>query len=272
MKKQYFVFILSSFLIMFPCLNYKIHVVKKDGSVEGSDALAYLPKGLELVKNKAFYEQLLKEQKLDYNSFSDISKVNDYGVTLVYLGRYEEAKKVFKSIEKRNPGYYSTAANLGTIYELLGKNDSAYYWIKKGYNINPASHDSSEWIHVNILKFKTNKIDTVLNGKKLIRTDFGVDSMPKTTLSAVKLNRLKRHIYYQLDERISFISPKDKIMAQLLFDLGNAVALTDDITSALAIYRLAYGYGFDSDLFRRRIKMFENIQQKGLAKLKRNRY
>lgn len=269
MKNQLFAICCIVSIALFPCMNYKyVHVVKKDGSVADAKGLVFVPVGNELLKNKPFYEQMLKDQKLEINSSSEISKINDYGVTLVYLGRYQEAKKVFRNIEKKAPGYYSTAANLGTIYELLGKNDSAYLWIKKGISINPASHDSSEWIHLSILKFKKNTSDTVLTSNKLIFTDFGTDSLPSSTLPIAKLNSIKKQLYYQLCERMTFVQPKDRIVAQLLFDLANIVSITDDLTSALEIYKLAHKYGFDNQVFRTRVEKMQNIQNKALSKKK----
>jgi tetratricopeptide (TPR) repeat protein len=77
---------------------------------------------------------------------------SDYGVALCYAGRYAEAMKIFQAIEKKTPNKYQTAANIGTTYELLGKLDSALFWIKRGLQINPDSHGGSEWIHVKILE------------------------------------------------------------------------------------------------------------------------
>src|SRR6478609_5380234 len=75
----------------------------------------------------------------------NLNDYSDYGAMLVYLGEYEKAKNIFIEIEGIEPNRYSTAANLGTIYELLGKNDLALEWIRKAVSIDPMSHASSEW-------------------------------------------------------------------------------------------------------------------------------
>ncbi len=137
---------------------------------------------------------------------------------------------------------------MGTVYELLGQNKLALQWIKKAVKIDPTSHDHSEWLHVKILEAKIAGEHLITN-QFLIGTDFGADTLPKTKLSSEKLQELRNAIYYQLNERVSFIKPKDKIVALLLFELGNICAITDDATSALRIYDRAKEYGYTSEVF-----------------------
>ena len=49
---------------------------------------------------------------------------------------------------KKYPNEYVVIANLGTTYELMGNNEKALEYIKKGMKLNPRSHNGSEWIHV----------------------------------------------------------------------------------------------------------------------------
>ncbi len=94
--------------------------------------------------------------------------------------------------------------NLGTVYELLGENENALLWIKKAVAIDPASHGNSEWIHVRILEAKIGG-DHLVATSFLLNTSFGDGEIPDTDLSDAELESLRNALYYQLDERISFV-------------------------------------------------------------------
>lgn len=206
-------------------------------------------------KQLSYLDSLWKANK-------SIDDYSDFGVYLIYLGRYQEAKEVYHQIERTHPGRYATAANIGTIYELLGQNDSALYWIKKAVQIDPTSHMGSEWLHVKILEAKING-DAFVNSQFLIGTTFGSDIKPQTTLSDNELNKLRQEIFYQLEERMAFIKPENQIVGLLLFELGNITALTRDVTTALRIYDKAVEYGFVNDVLKKRYEHFLSLQ-KGL--------
>ncbi|MDJ1500199.1 hypothetical protein [Xanthocytophaga agilis] len=206
---------------------------------------------------KRFKEDLVKLDSLWKNTH-DIKAYSDYGVILMYLGRYKEAKNVFSTIEKIQPNLYATAANLGTAYELLGKNDSAYYWIQRGITLNPESHEGSEWLHLKILEVKLKGL-SYLTSRFMLGTDLGNDSIPKSSIPKQKLLDLRYHISYQLQERMMFVKAPEPIVAFLLFQLGSMKAITDDVTEALYSYNAAYRYGFRSELFVKRYFKFKQI-------------
>lgn len=68
--------------------------------------------------------------------------------------------------------------------------------------------------------------------------------------------KLRDALYFQLNERVSFIEPKDKIVGLLLFELGNILALTDDLTIALRTYERAMEYGHESEVMEKRYEKF----------------
>ncbi|NJM81043.1 MAG: hypothetical protein HC854_18125 [Flavobacterium sp.] len=143
----------------------------------------------------------------------------------------------------------------------MGDNEKALTWIIKAIEIDPTSHYDSEYIHVNILKSKI-KNDSI-STEDLIETSFGFENLPKTSLNSAKLLSLKRAIYYQLNERISFIKPKDKIIATLLYDLANINYLLEAKADIyLELYRMAEEYGFDQKTIQDRITAI-NAEIKG---------
>lgn len=200
-----------------------------------------------------------------YKRSGSIDDYSDFGAMLVYNGRYTEAKQVFLQIEKKRPGLYQTAANLGTAYELLGQNDSALIWIAKAIRINPQSHVGSEWIHVKILEAKVRAEGGALRATgSILSLDFGDNATPENRTGA-DIVMLREHLYHQLVERMSFVQPKDPIVAQLLFDLGNASAMTLDVKSGLEIFKLARAYGYSSALLDKRQAHLELLQSKADA-------
>jgi tetratricopeptide (TPR) repeat protein len=264
MKKLILIALLFTLQPTFACLN-EIRVLL-NGKITISDEESPVPYGQNYHESRSKIETKLKEVYKDWIEKKNLDDYSDYGVLLVYLGEYEKALKVYENIEMIMPGLYTTAANIGTIYELLGKNELAYKWIEKAISIDSKSHYGSEWLHLKILQVKMNQ--KPLTTSFFLGTEFGNDVIPKSILEKDKLEKLKYQIYYQLDERVSFIKPKDEIVALLLFELGNICAITDDATSAYRVYKKAKEYGYNSELFERRFSFVEKLQVSLDKKLK----
>ncbi|WP_330913196.1 hypothetical protein, partial [Flavobacterium sp.] len=103
------------------------------------------------------------------------------------------------------------------------------------------------WLHLKILEAKIKKLNTVTSSF-LINTDFGSIGGPQTNLSKEEVDKLAHEIYFQVNERMSFIKPKDKIISILLFELGNLAELKGESENALRIYKSALTYGYEGDL------------------------
>lgn len=175
--------------------------------------------------------------------------MNDMAVCYMRLSDAATAKNILLDIERKAPGNYSVAANLGTAYELLGNLDSALHWIKKAVTIDPKSHEGSEWIHVMILRYRIakDKNPQYLSGSSALMLDFGAKDLPENPYG-LNIAKLKDELAYQLKERLSFIAPPDTLMGMLLFDFANLVALSEDPGYSLWYYQAARNYGFESDL------------------------
>ncbi|MCF8428098.1 MAG: tetratricopeptide repeat protein [Bacteroidia bacterium] len=226
------------------CLNGESRFLK-DGTYLYVDAKGNVPYGHYFFTGK--FEEGIHTLDSLYKHTKDIEYLSDKGILLILLKRYQEARKLYLEIEKKHPNRYSTASNLGTAYELMGENENALKWIAKSVNLNPKSHFNSEWIHVNILEAKI-KEEKFFATKFLLHTEFGEEEKPKTELSFAELSSLQAALYYQLNERVSFVEPKDKLVAQLLFDLGNIAFLLDNYTDALSDYKQAEKYGYSNSL------------------------
>jgi len=228
----------------FACLNGETKILK-NGAYAYEDYDGINPQGHNFFEGD--FPRLIIELDSLYKKTKDLDYLSDKGYLLIVLRKYDEALKLYLNIEKSKPNRYSTASNLGTLYELMGENQKAYNWIKKSIAINPKSHKGSEWLHLKILEAKIKNLKDV-SGQFLINTNFGTSHAPKTKLSQKDIDELAQSIYFQVNERMSFIEPKDKIISILLFELGNLAELLGKNSSALETYRTARKYGYEGDL------------------------
>jgi tetratricopeptide (TPR) repeat protein len=260
MKRVISLFVVSFFLFIdsFACVQGLQEL--NDGTVISieNDNLV-IPKGNTLVHQDG---KVLRRLDSLWNAKKDIKYLSDYAMVLVINGNYEEAKNSYLKLEKIKPDQYATASNLGTVYELLGDNKNALTWIQKALQLNPSSHDSSEWLHVRILEAKIGG-DKFINTNFLLHTDFGRDSMPASELTKAELQRLRSALFYQLNERLTFVHSQDKIVAQLLFDLANVSLLIGmDIYQVNDIYSMAKKYGYSSPLWEARHITAKKLSEK----------
>ncbi|MCD0468186.1 M48 family metallopeptidase [Flavobacterium sp. JAS] len=248
-KFRVFVVVLVLFSFKtFACLNGDTKVLKNGVEVY-YDEFERIPEGHRFIVEN--FPKLIQDLEEQYKKTNDIDYLSDKGYVLIISGKYQEALKLYLEIEKLKPNRYSTASNLGTLYELMGENQNAFNWIKKSIQINPESHKGSEWLHLKILEAKIKNLKEV-SGEFLINTTFGLEKTPKTNLSKKELEELKKALYYQLNERITFIKPKDRIISVLLFELGNIAIINKDYLSASQIYELSKKYGFQEELINKR--------------------
>jgi tetratricopeptide (TPR) repeat protein len=218
-----------------------------------------IPRGSILVHPD---EEVLRRLDSLWKARKDVKYLSDYAMALVVNGNYEEAKNSYLELEKVKPGQYATASNLGTVYELLGDDKNALLWIQKAVQLNPASHDSSEWLHVRILEAKIGG-DKFMNTNFLLHTDFGRDSMPTSELSKEELEHLRKALFYQLNERLTFIHSQDKVVAQLLFDLADLSLLTGmNIYQVNDIYSMAKKYGYANPIWGARHMNAKKLSEK----------
>lgn len=174
--------------------------------------------GGELVGNQEKIREELERQKhtkvvTEYEarpkgaeaSFEDAT---NYAVALVHLGRSNRAIEVLLALEEKKPGVYTTAANLGTAYELTGNLHAALKWIQAGIERNADSHEGTEWLHVAILKAKIHlRADLAWLAKHSV-----LDGADKRDAAEIV-----KAIEYQLHERLQFVKPEDAVVCDLFY-------------------------------------------------------
>ncbi|MBB1194889.1 hypothetical protein DNC80_14560, partial [Flavobacterium sp. SOK18b] len=137
-------------------------------------------------------------------------------------------------------------------YELIGENEKALKWINKSIKINPKAHKESEWLHSKILEAKING-EKFYTSEFILGVTFGNKKAPITKLNESEIDKLYKSIYFQLNERLSFIKPKEKIAALLLFEIGNLSIIRKEFRKATTIFEKAQEYGLESDLLDERL-------------------
>jgi tetratricopeptide (TPR) repeat protein len=210
---------------------------------EKSNAMPYWTHGFEEgLSAKASY--FLKE----YQKNKDYKYLSDYAWELVKQGKAKQAIIILDSLLKTHPNEYNILANLGTAYEIAGNNIKALELLTKAVAINKNSHYGSEWIHLNILKYKINKDDFPLYKILDIGNEGAAIGWYNTTWDfKIPADSLLKSIAYQLHERIGFIAPKDKIIGRLIFDFAQIISKTKSQEEAVPFYDYAMYY--DNELY-----------------------
>ena len=167
------------------------------------------------------------------NDADRFKKRNSIAVTLIKLGRLNEADSILHNLYKEQPRDYTVISNLGTLYELQGKNQKALQFIRKAISIEPDSHNGSEWVHVKILEYKLKNIP----GKNIAASNIlGLSSREHVSSSAAT------DIQYQLSERIPFTPVPNLLLAKVLDEYAGWLAKHHSITGAYLMYDIATDY------------------------------
>jgi len=171
--------------------------------------------------------------------------LNELAVVLMRFGRPKEAAALLETVEKRFPGHWQTAPNLGTAYELAGDDRNALQWIREGIHRNPMDHGGTEWLHVMILETKIAQRPHVLG------LDFGAGPLPAVPKqlpagndgNPVTLDDLKLALNVQTRERAQFVRAPNAVMADLLFDHARLQFAAGTMEVAKVYYDAAERYG-----------------------------
>ena len=177
---------------------------------------------------------------------ADFKARSDHAATLVHRGEAGKAVEILEAVEKEKPGEYVVAANLGTAYELTGNNEKALEWIRECLKRNAQSHYGTEWLHERILQAKIAlaKDPKWLETHTVLGMDFGAGPAPSMPPTPAPLGgrSVRSSLEYQLHERMAFVKAPDPVVADLLVDLANLLALELTVEHAIPVYDLALTY------------------------------
>jgi len=227
------------------CLNGETKELK-DGTFLYTDREGNVPYGHEIFNASIMSNDIIKSLDSLYKITKDLDYLSDKGLVYIIQKKYKQAIQIYLTIETIEPNRYSTASNIGTAYELIGQNENALKWIKKSVEIDSNSHKKSEWIHIKILEAKINN-KLLLDKKHLLNTDFGNSIIPISNLTKNELKKLNEAIYFQLNERTTFVKPKEVIVGELYFNKANIDFILGNYYDALKEYKFSEDYGYVQD-------------------------
>jgi len=243
------------------CLNLKETTLDgRSVTVEGGPGES--PASMFAGQGREEWEERLRQLEA---KDSLIDTRNDRGVCLAHLGRAQEALILFQGLERETPGQYATAANLGTCYELTGRDQEALKWIRRGIELNPDSHQGSEWLHVKILEAKLKMAGQPdwLKTHTVLGYDFGDDLKPKLPPELATEEARRKALSaleYQLSERVPLVAARDPVVADLLFALSNLHAIDTSVERGREFLRFALPYHpTRADLGRRRLQYYDRL-------------
>ncbi len=231
--KAFFLFILVGITIYsYACLNE--HHVTKYGK-ESIDGFNMHEVYFYKQHNKAHLETYIQNLKKETPKTAEdiLANQNSIAVSYIKLGRLDDAEKILNTLLKQYPSDYSVIINMGTLYELQGKNEKALEYIKKAVTINPDSHGGSEWFHIRLLEFKLKNLS---DNKIAEHNILQIESVKKDKSS------IASEIQYQLQERIPFTPAPNVMMAKILQEYGDFLADNVSIKGAYIIYEMGMQY------------------------------
>lgn len=226
MRLKFLICVLLASANAFACIN--VSDSKLVAEIEASRA------------NSKKMSAIIKRLEVDNASKANAHSTNDLAVAYIYAGEYQKAVGLLREIELKQPGLAKTAANLGTAFELLGKNEEALTWIKQGIILDKTEHQGTEWLHVKILEAKIGIQNDPNWSKK--NTILGIDFMPDSSVGpkipksfptdpfagVLTLRSIEKALDYQLKERVKFVAAPDYIMSELYNVRGHVAYLLND--------------------------------------------
>jgi tetratricopeptide (TPR) repeat protein len=193
----------------------------------------------------------IKLEELEQISGREVSDERERtAVREILTGNPAAAVTLLQEVERDSPGNYSTAANLGTAYELVGDNRNALKWIAEAVRINPKSHEGTEWLHVLILetKLRLESDPDYLKTHRIIPlpNQFTAETTVNIAGKERSIGEIIWALVYQLEERMVFVKPPDPIVADLLFTSALCDAHTAVLEGALKLLSESHDYGFQA--------------------------
>ena len=232
MKALLFALLLMASMATLACLNE--HHVSKSGK---TDTYEFALRGTHFNKKHSKNELELYIRNLEARNTANpqeiFEKKNSIAVALIRLNRLKEAEEILNQLYKEQPNDYSVLANLGTLYELQGKNEQALKFIRQAMITNPESHGRSEWFHVKVLEFKL---------KNIPEAQIPASNILQIRAQKTPASWLAGQVSYQLQERIPFTPAPNLAMAKILDEYAGFLADSVSISAAYLMYDIATDY------------------------------
>lgn len=159
--------------------HYGTSVEGKWTQVNSTRGFVYFRQMTELPKVD-WQAEAKRLEPLAMKADANYQDVSNYAEALAHLGRAKEAVLLLEPLAQKMPKEYGVIANLGTAYELDGQNERALKYISQSMDLNPRSHQETEWVLVKILeaKIKMAKDPAWIQSHSVLGYDFGSGKKP----------------------------------------------------------------------------------------------
>lgn len=229
----------------------------------GINLASWLRQALQEQPGDEIYASRFIHERQRHTDSPDVAAERE-AVQQILNGQLKEAIQKLNDLEQQTPGRYSTAANLGTAYELAGDNEAALKWINTGIERNPEGHYGTEWLHSLILeaKIEAARHPQQLFTQRLIEVPDRIGRSDRLMVRGVsrEAGDILRALNHQLRERLVFVKPRDPLVADLLYSAALLEASLDTVEIGKEVLALAEEYGFpDQSLLQRQRERFDGI-------------
>lgn len=193
--------------------------------------------------NRVFSENFVASHHLNEVPADDFKTRSDIAFHLTRLGRYKESLVILQDLGKRYPHEYNILSNLGTVYELNNMPDSALRVLRATNKRFPRGHHGSEWFHLRVLEAKLHLREDPHWLEQHRVLDLGITEASPDTSRQFTANMKKLwDATYQLHERVPFTPTPDPILANILNELGDAIAIEYSMLDAYYFYHMGLMY------------------------------
>lgn len=171
----------------------------------------------------------------------DVEALNDRAVAQLKLKKYAEAEQAFLDIEKRFPGRYKTASNLGVLYKKTGDYQNAAEQTAKALAIKPSGHLGLGDYYQRMLEWRAKH-----NGNETPPQEnfLGIphSASPEDVAAHPLVNK----------EHLLTLIKADRHFADVYAVLGDVLQAEGDLVNALRAYERAMELDSDNDFYERR--------------------
>jgi hypothetical protein len=210
--------------------------------------------------NRVFSENFVASHDLSSVSADDYKTRSDIAFHLTRLGRYRESLAILQGLVKHYPHEYNILSNLGTVYELNNMPDSALRILRATNKRFPEGHHGSEWFHLQVLEAKLHVRSDPHWLEQHRVLDLGItEASPDTSQRFIANMKRLWDATYQLHERLPFTPTPDPILANILNELGDAIAIEYSMLEAYKFYYIGVQYD-TSDRYGMRAKQHALVE------------
>ncbi len=228
----------------FGCLNIAGTDIHGHSTSSGGDTYV----GRRLREAMASDPRKMTAKEIFGRSDSEVGQEESVAVDKIYAGETAAAIELLIALETKHPGNATTAANLGTAYELAGDNRNALKWINLGIERNPGEHQGTEWLHSLILEAKiaaAKHPDQPLPQRLIpLPSSFSSTDAVRIQGKSRGIAEIEHALQHQLRERLVFVKPKDVYVADLIYSLAIITANVGSLEPSVDLLELAETYGF----------------------------